>query len=196
MYINDATKEQITYESLQIMYPYSSLPADGSHKIMDWHFILGASSVPTYDQEIEKLVVVDPTKVDGKYYSTRSVVALTGPEITEQLAVFQTTQKEVIKVAFDAEVLTGFTTTFAIHMDLDPTLLSSGINLATALSEPTMRIRDFYNDVHVLPLADVQAIIAELSVEWRRLWNSKVDLQESIKISTTISEIESVIWVN
>ena len=128
----------------------------GKNSTVAEHVALGLLPIygtsPSYDSALE--TVSGPTFViNGEQVDKVYVVA------PIDLEVMKTKHKGVIKKAFDSEVLTGFTTVSTIHMDLDPTLLSSGVNLAVALAETDMRIRDFNNDVHDLTVVQVQEII-------------------------------------
>ena len=112
----------------------------------------------------------------------------------DQLATDKYTQKQVIKQAFDEEVLIGFVTTSGHNMDLDPTLLKAGYDLSVQMGETDMTVRDFDNVSHVLPIADVSTIVGELSIAWRILWTKKVTLQDSIDIESNIDSILLVVW--
>lgn len=111
-----------------------------------------------------------------------------------KLLTAQYTQKQAIKQAFDEEVLIGFVTTSGHNMDLDPTLLKAGYDLAVQMGETTMTVRDFDNVSHVLPIADVSTIVGELSIAWRTLWTKKVTLQDSIDVESDIAAILLIVW--
>jgi len=98
MYIHDINKDQKTYDELKEVYPNSAIPVDGSLTILDYCYILG-STVPAYDANTQKLVELEPTKIEGKYYKAYQVVGLTQQEIDDLLA----TNVETAQNQFDVD---------------------------------------------------------------------------------------------
>ena len=79
MYIYNGTQK--TWEELNTeVYKEISIPADGTSKILEYDYIF-PSDVPAYDEATQKLVEVEPTLTDGKYYKAYEVVDLTAEEL-------------------------------------------------------------------------------------------------------------------
>jgi hypothetical protein len=89
-----------------------------------------------------------------------------------------------ISNSMDAALSAGFTCANGITMDAtdaDVRKLDDGTRLATRLGMATMDIRDANNVRHLgMPVTDVEAMVAELGVNWMTQWSTKCSLQESI----------------
>lgn len=109
-------------------------------------------------------------------------------EIQAELSAAKEAKLKEIKVLFNEALLKGLITSSGIKLDIS-SLIADGAKLAELLGETEMMIRDFDNEVHTLPLNNVQAMIVELSVFKRTLWFNKVNKQEDIKVLSLLIDV-------
>ena len=81
MYIHITTNEQKTWKQLrEDIYRGIPIPEAGVLKIFDYRMLEG-STVPTVNEDIEKVVEIAPIITDGRYYRAYEVLALSAEEI-------------------------------------------------------------------------------------------------------------------
>lgn len=79
-------------------------------------------------------------------------------------------------------------------MDADPMLIKAGFDLAVAMGEESMIIRDFNNKSHTFSIMDAGKIVMELTLNYRDLWLKKVDLQNLIDSKVSPSSVLEILW--
>ena len=150
-----------------------------------------------------KIIDVLPTPLEFQTYSNTTLTIDNGLSTVTRTKVFidlslsdaKIDLKSRIKNKFETLLTNGFVTTSTIKMDLDTTLLKRGYDLAVSLSETTMDIRDFDNITHTgITIANVQTMLQELLIEYRRLWNQKVLLQSNTDALTTITDVRNFVY--
>lgn len=148
----------------------------------------------TYDRLYPRTPIVTE---EGTFTPPALFGCLGTPEPEPPLDDLKARKKAEMQAALDAVLAPGYTCSNGITMnayEYDARKLDDGSRLNARNGLTTLKVRDFHNARHDLPLADVDQMVNELGANYQTLLQRYWDCDDAIAAATTAEEVEAVVW--